>query len=109
MIISVALAIAFHELGHVLAILLTRAGEVKGFIINLKGFGVKWSPHAKEPLKRALVSLSGPAVNFALAAILYAAGYEFFALANMVFGVVNMLPLPGADGLRAFAQLKEAI
>ena len=109
MIILIALAIAFHELGHVLAILLTRAGEVKGFIINLKGFGVKWSPYAKEPFKRALVSLSGPAVNFALAAILYGAGFEFFALANLVFGVVNMLPLPGADGLRAFTQLKEAI
>jgi len=109
MIISVALAIAFHELGHILAIIITRAGEVKGFIINFKGFGVKWSPHAKEPYKRALVSLSGPAVNIALAAILYAAGFEFFALANLVFGVVNMLPLPGADGLRAFTQLKEAI
>ena len=31
------------------------------------------------------------------------------ALANFVFGLVNLLPIPGADGKRAVASLRKAV
>ncbi len=108
MIIAVLFAVAVHEVGHAMAIIATRAGEVKGMVISLKGIGVKWEPSAHDPVKRSIVSLSGSAINLALAYIFFTAGLEMFALTNLVFGAVNLLPLPGADGLRAFAHLREA-
>ncbi len=108
MIISVIMALAVHELGHVLAILLTRAGTVKGMVISLKGIGVKWEPYKNDPYKRSIVSLAGPLVNLSLAVLFFTGGLEVLGLANLVFGAVNLMPLPGADGLRAYSHLREA-
>lgn len=107
-IVSVLFVIAVHELGHALAVILTRAGKVQGMVINLRGIGLKWEPYGHEPIKRSIVSLSGPLVNLTLAVFFYGAGLEFLGTANVIFGVVNLMPLPGADGLRAFAHLREA-
>ena len=98
-----------HEAGHVMAILFTHAGRLKGIVVSWKGIGIKWKPYAYEPLKRAAVSLAGPAVNMALAVLFYSVGLELLGLANLVFGVVNLMPLPGSDGLRVASNLSSAL
>ena len=107
-IISILFVLAVHEGGHALAIILTRAGQVKGVVLNLRGFGLKWEPYGYDPAKRSVVSLSGSAVNIIFAIVFFATGLDTLGLANLIFGVMNLMPLPGSDGLRAFASLKEA-
>gem|GEM_PF-1935278 len=109
MIFAIAFTLFVHEAGHMAAIVLTRAGKVQGMVVCLKGIGVKWEPFGHEPFKRSVVSFAGSGVNLALAVIFYSAGLDLFGMANLVFGLVNLLPLPGADGLRAFNSLKEAV
>ena len=109
MITMIWLTLFIHEGGHILAILFTHAGVIKDIVINWKGIGVKWNPYGYEPFKRMIVSLSGSGLNFVFAAIFFLAGMETLGLINLVFGVVNLLPLPGSDGLRVFHNLKAAI
>ena len=109
MVFAIVFTIFVHEAGHILAIVLSRAGKVQGMVVCLKGIGVKWEPYGHDPFKRSLVSFSGSAINLALAIVFYSAGLELLGMTNLVFGFVNLLPLPGADGLRAFNSLKEAV
>lgn len=106
MILATLFALIVHEAGHALAVILTRAGKLQSLVFNLKGIGLKWKPHAHNPIKRSVVSLSGSAVNLGLAALFIIAGFEILALANLVFGGVNLLPLPGSDGLRAYVSIR---
>jgi Zn-dependent protease len=108
-VFAIVFTLFVHEAGHILAILLTRAGKVQGMVVCLKGIGVKWEPYGHDPFKRSVVSLSGSAINLALAIVFYSAGLEMLGMANLVFGLINLMPLPGADGLRAFNSLKEAV
>ena len=98
-----------HEAGHVMAILLTRAGRLKGIVVNWRGIGIRWEASAYVPLKRAAVSVSGPALNMVLAFLFFSAGLELLGMANLVFGGVNLLPLPGSDGLRVASSLSDAL
>ena len=107
-VISILFVLAVHEAGHALAIILTRAGQVKGLVLSLRGIGVEWEPYGYDPAKRSVVSLSGSAVNIIFAVIFFATGLYALGLANLIFGVMNLMPLPGSDGSRAFASLKEA-
>ena len=109
MVLAIIFTVFVHEAGHMAAIVLSRAGKVQGMVVCLKGIGVKWEPFGHEPFKRSLVSFSGSGVNLVLAVIFYSAGLELLGMTNLVFGFVNLLPLPGADGLRAFNSLKEAV
>jgi Zn-dependent protease len=108
-ITMILLTLFIHEGGHILAILFTHAGEIKDIVIRWKGIGVKWEPYAYEPFKRFIVSLSGSGLNFIFGAIFFLAGMETLGLINLLFGAVNLLPLPGSDGLRVFHNLKAAI
>ena len=107
--ITMLFTLVVHEGGHIMAILLTHAGRVKNIAITWKGIGVRWEPFAYEPFKRAIVSLAGPAVNLAFAAAFYTVGLPLLGLAGLVFAIVNLLPLPGSDGLRAYYNLKAAV
>ena len=81
----------------------------KILLLQWKGIGVRGEPFAYEPAKRVIVSLSGSAVNLVFAAAFYSVGLPLLGLAGLVFGIVNLLPLPGSDGLRAYCSLKEAV
>ena len=109
LVVATLFALIVHEAGHALAIILTRAGKLQGVVFHLKGIGVKWEPYSHDPFKRSVVSLSGPAVNLGLAALFVIAGFEILAFANLVFGAVNLLPLPGSDGARAYVSIREAV
>lgn len=107
-VILIIFVFTVHEAGHILAIILTKAGKVKGLAVNWRGIGVKWETNGYEPFKRSVVSLSGSVVNLAFAVLFFSVGLEMLGFANLVFGVVNLFPLPGSDGLRALANLKAA-
>lgn len=105
--IAVICALLFHEIGHLLAILFTRAGRVEGVVLCKKGFGIKWEPYSHDPFKRAVISLAGPGMNLLLAGLFYLSGYEYWGLCNLIFGLINLLyPSKSADGYRAIEVLK---
>ncbi|MDW7739073.1 MAG: M50 family metallopeptidase [Bacillota bacterium] len=106
MIIAILFTVFIHEAGHALGIMLTRAGRIQGLVLNLKGIGISWEPYANEPLKRTFVSLAGPAINLLFAISFFITGQELLFLTNLVFGLVNLLPLPGSDGSRVLTNLK---
>ena len=100
------LAIALHEGGHLLYMLLARLplGEISltplGLILSLRP---ECHPAAGESL---LLNLSGCAANLAAAALLPLfpgggmAALRFSAV-NTALGVLNLLPIPGLDGAQA--------
>jgi len=108
--IALLFALLTHELGHIMAILLTRAGRVEGVVVSWKGFGVKWNPYRHDPIKRAVVSLAGPGMNLLLAILFYSVGMEFWGLCNLIFGLTNLLlPFKQADGYRALRMVLDGV
>ena len=95
--------IVIHELGHIIAIYSTRAGQVTGFVLNWKVAGVKWE-WSGDYRKRFIVTMSGPVANIIVGILLW--GTEF-GLLNLVFGLLNLLiPVKVADGYRALEALR---
>ncbi len=105
-LVYIILTLLIHETGHVLAILLT-GGRVTGFVVDRRGFGLKWRGDGNLQ-KQAAVSLSGPGLNLLLAGVFLAAGLNTLALGGVVFGGMNLfLPIDGADGWKAWKLFKE--
>lgn len=104
------LAIALHEGGHLLYMLLARLplGEISltplGLILSLRP---ECHPAAGESL---LLNLSGCAANLAAAALLPlfpGGGMAALRLSavNAALGILNLLPIPGLDGAQALEDL----
>jgi len=88
-------AMLFHEAAHIV-VALALGVRVKKVGLGWKGiFTVR---EAGTPGKNLLVSLSGPVMNLAL--IFWWHWMPAFGLANVCFGVVNLLPIEGSDGAR---------
>ncbi|MFL6415433.1 MAG: hypothetical protein ACJ74Y_07165 [Bryobacteraceae bacterium] len=98
------LAIALHELAHVLSAWLTG--------IRIKRIGISWKgPYIVRepglPFASVCVALSGPMLNLILAASCWYSGQQF-ALINLALGVSNLLPfVPGGDGQHALASIRK--
>lgn len=111
LLIGMLIGIVLHELAHVLAIKITKAGKVLKLHFSLKGLGIEWEPYDKNNYtKRIIVTLSGSLANLLVAGLCFAGGLVDIALANLIFGLINLLlPLRYADGRRAFTLWKEGI
>ena len=103
------LAILLHEIGHFLAMLLTKTA-VKS--INYTAFGVHIVRSAVQfmpPLRLVVVYLAGPAVNLLLALLFLGSSREgmagYFGAVNLLLGLLHLLPA-GLDGACA---LREAL
>ena len=95
--------ILLHELGHIIAIYLTRAGRVTGFVLNWKVAGVKWDWHG-DRRKRFVVTTSGPLANIVIGILFYG---TVFGDINLAFGLLNLLmPVKAADGYRALEAVR---
>ena len=95
--------IILHELGHIIAIYLTRAGKVTGFVLNWKVAGVKWDWDGNMR-KRFIVTMSGPLANIIIGILLWG---SLFGDINLIFGLLNLLiPMKVADGYRALEALR---
>lgn len=98
-----------HETGHLCAMLLLRARVSE---ITFYGAGIRITSDGISdlaPLRQAVIYLSGPAVNLALAAVLNGE----LSLINLFLGLFNLLPVSYFDGGRLaalmFAQNKGAL
>jgi Zn-dependent protease len=95
-------AMVLHEAGHLLAALAVG--------IKIRGVGLRWKGlytvrEAGPPAKNLLVSLAGPLTNLLL--ILSWHWSPTFGLANLCFGVCNLLPIGGSDGERVLRCWRE--
>jgi hypothetical protein len=98
-ILSIFAAIALRELAHVFAAVILG--------VKVKRFGLCWRGvyivrEAGADWQNLLISLAGPLANLALAAtalFVFRRGAIFCAM-NLVFALINLLPLPYRDGLR---------
>ena len=96
------LAMALHEAAHL------AAAVCLGLRIRSVGFDWKGVYTVREagPLaKNLLVSLAGPLTNLLLCVLWYRS--SMFSLANLCFGLVNLLPIQGSDGDRILRYLEE--
>jgi Zn-dependent protease len=88
--------IALHEAAHIMA--------ARSLGIGVKRVGVSWKGmyivrESGPPVANMITTLAGPLLNLALAAT-WPVSHEF-AIANVVFGLGNLLPIAGSDGRRA--------
>ncbi len=104
------LAILLHEIGHLLAMLLTKTA-VKS--INFTAFGVHIVRSAVQfvpPLRLVVVYLAGPAVNLLFALLFLGSSREgmagYFGAVNLLLGLLHLLPAGSLDGACA---LREAL
>jgi Zn-dependent protease len=95
------LAMVLHEGGHLLAALALGI-KIKSVVLRWKGLATV--REAGPPIKNLLVSLAGPLTN----ALLLLAWHwsPRFGLANLCFAAVNLLPINGSDGDRAWSCLE---
>jgi Zn-dependent protease len=94
------LVILLHEAAHLVA--------ARAFGIHIKRIGVSWKGvyivrECGTPLGNMVTTLAGPLVNLLLAAA-WPVSHRF-AVVNLIFGVVNLVPFAGSDGQRAVTQL----
>ena len=98
------LAIFLHEAGHTLLyVLLLRQRPV--LQIGFGGIALRWNTAGVSARRQAMILLAGPAANlFTALFFLLLCGQQFrmsvwlFAVANMLLGVFNLLPLGFLDG-----------
>lgn len=93
----VALALVLHEAGHLLA--------AARFGVRVKRLGLGWmgcclTRERTQGWPEIAICLSGVAMNLLLAALFWRTSH-WFALANVTFGWVNLLPIPHSDGRHA--------
>ena len=95
----IAAAMALHEAGHLIAILLVGGGVLR-VRFCAAGVEIERKRALGSYLTDAAVALSGPLTSFVGAAGLMLSGVEarFFGAASLMLGLVNILPIRTLDG-----------
>lgn len=101
-LLAVIACVGLHEVGHVLAALSFRV-PIRKIGITWRGVYIQRARSAGWP--EIAICLAGPAANCMLAVALWHVDRQF-ALYNLVFGVVNLLPFQHSDGTHALAELR---
>ena len=114
-LLAVFASVLMHELGH--ALVARRYGiRTRRIILSPIGGLAQLEGMPSKPSQEMAVALAGPAVNFALAAVLWAIGsiaggpllygfVESLMFANVTLGLFNLVPafpMDGGRALRAF-------
>ena len=98
-------SLLLHEIGHMTTASLLNV-PVHEFGLKFSGAYVRRAPSSRRR-DEILIAASGPLTNLLLVAPLIFVprlGPQL-ATANLLFGVVNLLPLPSSDGLRILRNL----
>lgn len=91
-------AVASHEAGHIAAGLLMRR---KIYAVTLSPLGADIKYTGASSYKTDLISaLAGPVFSLVSGFLLYGAFYEF-AVISVIYGLMNLIPVPCFDGGRA--------
>ena len=98
------LVFLIHESGHVLASLILSEPR------KVWGVGFNWTgPHVlltnDVPKVEMLVSLAGPLANLLMLGTAF--WFPTFAVFNLVFGYINLLPIPRSDMWNAWIRWKK--
>lgn len=97
-------AVILHEAAHAMA------AEFFGLRVKAVGLDLSTGFYVRaqrgKPAVNLMVTLAGPLFNLALAAASWGL-MPSFALANLIFGGVNLLPFPHSDGTRVMEHLEE--
>jgi Zn-dependent protease len=101
---AILLVVAAHELGHAVAVL--AVGERPALKLTRHGPGIAWKGGARSGGVRAFVSASGPLINLALIAPLWALGWHFGALASAELALFSLMPTKRSDGGRALRAIR---
>ena len=106
MVVYISVAIALHELGHVIAMRVFGYKNVRMLFVPLFGGLATGEPRELDATRNALVALAGPAFGVATAAL--AAGLAMllespawlveFAWVSLFLNAFNLLPLVPLDG-----------
>jgi Zn-dependent protease len=99
------LVIILHEAGHIIA--------ARTLGLNIKRIGVSWKgPYivreSGPPAANMITTLSGPLFNVVLAGMAWTGAHDF-AMANLIFGISNLVPMAGSDGQRVLMQLSNRV
>jgi Zn-dependent protease len=123
-IVWILLAVALHEGAHaatalalgvrvygvsIFGLMLQHGGNPEKLTKLRHSLGVGCIRDAGLPRQNALISLAGPMANLLTAyacVTLHRGAWLWFA--SVVIGGVNLLPIPGSDGLRAMKLLRRA-
>lgn len=97
LLLSIVNAFLLHELGHVVVARLFGI-PVKKIGLNWKGLYVRRGRGRGWP--EILTCLAGPLVNFSLALLFWNVN-STFVLCNLIFFLVNILPISNSDGSHA--------
>ena len=90
-------AMILHEIGHVVfAVLL----DVKVHRVGVSRRGLFIHRECGSARRNLAITLAGPGTNLILAAM-FSGHRPDFVLCNFTVGVINLLPIPASDGLRA--------
>ncbi|HEV2462469.1 MAG TPA: site-2 protease family protein [Acidobacteriaceae bacterium] len=97
----VLLCMLAHELGHILA--------ARHFRVPVRKIGFSWMGMYIQRARTTgwpeiSVCLAGATMNLLLALAFWNVSY-WFALCNLVFGIVNLLPITNSDGSHALVAL----
>lgn len=106
MVIYLLVAIALHELGHVIAMRAFGYKNVRMLFIPLFGGLATGEPQESDASKNAMVALAGPAFGLLTAAVAVALAYALdflpmlveFAWVSLLLNAFNLLPLVPLDG-----------
>lgn len=97
----VLLCMLAHELGHILV--------ARHFRVPVRKIGFNWMGMYVQRARSTgwpeiFVCMAGATMNLLLALVFWNVSY-WFALCNLVFGIVNILPITHSDGSNALAAL----
>ena len=98
----VLLCMACHEVGH---ILMARLHGVSVKKIGLSWMGMYIQRERTSGWAEVSICIPGAAMNLALAAAFWDVNH-WFALCNLTFGWVNLLPISRSDGSHALEALR---
>lgn len=103
----------FHEIGHLIAIYLTK-GKIKQVTFGLINIDIVREEYSLDDniKNELLVFSSGPLVNFIIALIFglistinNCALYQMISYQNIFLGIVNLLPINSLDGGKIFESI----
>lgn len=119
-LVMIPLAVLVHELGHAFAAR-WQGGRPRVELVFFGGLTYPSLPEGTGPGPRALVSFAGPAAGMAAGAIVWAVtgqqlgGFDaltapdLFVWAALVWGGLNLVPLPGLDGGHVLDSVAELV
>ena len=89
-VLLVMFIIGTHEIGHVLFILLLRAGKIIKFHVSVRGVGIEWQPNENNNIKQLWVTLGGCIANFIVGSLCFAGGLTNLGVFHWGFGLLNL-------------------